>query len=166
MVAYTSIGSILTRVSCFNDVPLETLVCRVYGCMFRLTPSFPRVRACVSLSSLICCHLRSYRLSHHVRLFVPHLADKAPLPFRTTDFTFYVFISTDIIANIAGFMAYDVQSFPPGIHPPPSGRFALWERLIVDAVRTRAVTKIQLEWRKKMERAVARALAHVARLQM
>ncbi|CAM9304017.1 unnamed protein product, partial [Ectocarpus sp. 12 AP-2014] len=73
--------------------------------------------------------------------------------------------SEDITANIAGFMAYNVQAFPPGIHPPPSGRFALWERLIVDAVRTRAVTKIQLEWRKKMERAVARALAHVARLQ-
>ncbi|CAM9115968.1 unnamed protein product [Ectocarpus sp. 13 AM-2016] len=72
----------------------------------------------------------------------------------------------DIIANIAGFMAYNVQAFPPGIHPPPSGRFALWERLVVDAVQTRAVTKIQLEWRKKMERAVARALAHVARLQM
>ncbi|CAN0018446.1 unnamed protein product [Ectocarpus sp. 6 AP-2014] len=72
----------------------------------------------------------------------------------------------DIIANIAGFMTYNVQAFPPGIHPPPSGRFALWERLIVDAVRARAVTKIQLEWRKKMERAVARALAHVARLQM
>ncbi|CAB1113397.1 unnamed protein product [Ectocarpus sp. CCAP 1310/34] len=72
----------------------------------------------------------------------------------------------DIIANIAGLMAYNVQAFPPGIHPPPAGRFALWERLIVDAIRTRAVTKIQLEWRKKMERAVARAFAHVARLQM
>ncbi|CAM9485772.1 unnamed protein product [Ectocarpus fasciculatus] len=72
----------------------------------------------------------------------------------------------DIIANIAGFMAYNVQAFPPGIHPAPSGRFALWERLIVDAVRTRAVTKIQQEWRKKMERVVARALAHVARLEM
>lgn len=101
-----------------------------------------------------------------IRLFVPNLADKAPSAVRTTDSTRCVFLPTDIIANIAGFMAYNVQAFPPGIHPAPSGRFALWERLIVDAVRTRAVTKIQQEWRKKMERVVARALAHVARLEM
>ncbi|CAM9231022.1 unnamed protein product, partial [Hapterophycus canaliculatus] len=71
----------------------------------------------------------------------------------------------DIMGNIAGCMALNIQALPPGIHPAPSGHFALWETLVMEVVRTRAVVMIQQQWRKKMERAVARALAHVARLQ-
>lgn len=75
-------------------------------------------------------------------------------------------LPSDIMANVAGFMAYNVRGAPPGLHPAPSRRLALWDTLVVDAIQNRAATMIQQQWRKKLERAIARALAHVARLQM
>lgn len=70
------------------------------------------------------------------------------------------------MANIAGFMAHNVRGSPPGLHPAPSRRLALWDTVIVGIVRIRAAALIQQQWRNKMERTVARALAHEARLQM
>lgn len=76
---------------------------------------------------------------------------------------FFSLLAPAVMDNIAGFLAYDVQASPPGLSPAPSGRLALWEALVVEAVQYRAAFKIQHVWRQKLERAVARALAEVAR---
>lgn len=70
------------------------------------------------------------------------------------------------MGSIAGFLAYNVEASPPGLHPAPSGHLALWESLVVDTIQRRAVEMIQQRWTDKMLRMVARALAEVARQDM
>lgn len=92
----------------------------------------------------------------HATAFLARRANSTPRP-----------ALPDVIAHIAGFMtSHDVLASPPGLHPAPSGPAALWEILVLDIVRARAAEMIQQEWRKKIERAVARALAQAARLRM
>lgn len=67
-----------------------------------------------------------------------------------------------IMASIAGFLAYNVQALPPGIHPAPSGVLALWEIILTDTVKCRAIEMIQKVWRDKMMRVVAKVQVGMA----
>lgn len=71
-----------------------------------------------------------------------------------------------IMADVAGFLAYNVHGNPPGMHPPPSGHLSLWATGVTATIRRRAAEAIQRRWRDRVMRIVAWAKADFARQEM
>lgn len=67
---------------------------------------------------------------------------------------------------IADFLAHEVKGYPTGISTATSGISTLWETLMMDAVRGRAVEVLQRKWRDRLLWMVARAQADVVRQKM